>query len=136
MARWILGDPPLSASGPELRAIRPCEIFDAIISVAEPFFYPWASGGDGLLPRQRFRCHPLSGTLSEAAGSAGNLRYASQDREVGRRTRETTSRTSTVIVATTNAPEEGMASHLSDSFASPVLPRAGAQKPAHIQKME
>jgi hypothetical protein len=56
--------------------------------------------------------------------------------EDGRRTRETKSRTSTVIVATTNAPEEGIASHLSDSFARPVLPSAGAQKPAHIQKME
>ena len=36
-------------------------------------------------------------------------------------------------VARTNAPEEGMASHLSDSFAAPVLQSAGARKPAHIQ---
>lgn len=136
MARWILGDPPLSASGPELRAIRPCEIFYAIISVAEPFFI---LGHPAVMACFR---DSVSGATHSAApcpkrpGSAGRLRYASQDREVGRRTRETTSRTSTVIVATTNAPEEGMASHLSDSFASPVLPRAGAQKPAHIQKME
>ena len=42
----------------------------------------------------------------------------------------------TAIVARTKAPDEGIASHLSDSFAAPVLPRPGAREPAHIHKME
>ena len=53
-----------------------------------------------------------------------------------RRKRVTMSRISTAIVERTKAPDEGMANHLSDSFAAPVLPSPGARKPAHIQKME
>lgn len=41
----------------------------------------------------------------------------------------------TAAVASTKRPEEGMASHLRDSFAAPVLPRPGARNPAHIQKV-
>ena len=53
-----------------------------------------------------------------------------------RDTQAAMSMTSTATVARTKAPDEGMASHLSDSFAAPVLPSPGARKPAHIQKME
>ena len=41
----------------------------------------------------------------------------------------------TAAVASTKRPEDGMASHLRDSFAAPVLPRPGARNPAHIQKV-
>jgi hypothetical protein len=72
---------------------------------------------------QRFEreCTPL--TPQDPRADQGSRGRASASRQS----------TTTAAVPTTTSPDDGIASHLSDSLAAPVPPRPGARKPAHSQ---
>ena len=134
---------PTSHSGPAIAYRRPVtlEVIDASSDAArfaaECACCAGAPRGATAsnLPPTIWRNGP-SRTVSSSRWISDGHRGRSNVPTENRRSIAITRRTATAHVEATTIPDDGIASHASDSFAAPVLPSPGARAPAQTQKTE